>query len=66
MLAARQEIWRWLDLHDRYMIVDDQRAIHLGASIKDFGRKMTELQELSMDPIKQLFATLWASGTPVT
>jgi hypothetical protein len=48
------------------MIVDDQRAIHLGASIKDFGRKMTELQELSMDPIKQLFATLWASGTPVT
>ena len=36
--------------HDRFLIVDDKEVYHIGASLKDFGKKMFAFSKLQMDP----------------
>jgi hypothetical protein len=52
-------------LHDRYIIVDNQTAIHLGHSVKDLGKRMSEIQSIPPGPVIQSFYSFWASATPV-
>lgn len=36
--------------HDRFMIVDDKEVYHVGASLKDLGKKMFAFSKLEIDP----------------
>ena len=36
--------------HDRFLIVDDKEVYHIGASLKDLGKKMFAFSKLQMDP----------------
>ena len=39
-------------IHDRFIILDNDRAFNLGASTKDVGKKMTSIHEITDDFIK--------------
>ena len=41
-------------VHDRYIIIDNQNLYHLGASIKDLGKKIFSVNELYQDNIEGL------------
>ena len=57
------------DFHDRFIIVDDHRCWHIGASIKDAGGKTFMISELAdeanRDALKQAFAQSWTSGQAI-
>ena len=36
--------------HDRFLIIDDKEVYHIGASLKDLGKKMFAFSKLQMDP----------------
>ncbi len=36
--------------HDRFLIVDDKEVYHIGASLKDLGKKMFAFSKLQVDP----------------
>ena len=36
--------------HDRFMIVDDKEVYHIGASLKDLGKKLFAFSKLEIDP----------------
>ena len=36
--------------HDCFLIVDDKEVYHIGASLKDLGKKMFAFSKLQMDP----------------
>ena len=36
--------------HDRFLIVDDKEVYHIGASLKDLGKKMFAFSKLEIDP----------------
>lgn len=36
--------------HDRFLIVDDKEVYHIGASLKDLGKKLFALSKLEIDP----------------
>ena len=36
--------------HDRFLIVDDKEVYHIGASLKDLGKKMFAFSKLQIDP----------------
>lgn len=36
--------------HDRFLIVDDKEVYHIGASLKDLGKKMFAFSKLQLDP----------------
>ena len=38
-------------VHDRYIIIDQEKIYHLGASIKDLGKKIFSINELDKDNI---------------
>lgn len=63
------EARRTSDFHDRFMIVDDSRCWHIGASIKDAGGKTFMISELedstNRDALKQVFASSWIAGQPI-
>ena len=40
------EICKTIDFHDRFIIIDDLRCWHLGASLKDAGRKTFMISEI--------------------
>lgn len=54
------------DFHDRFIIVDDRRCWHIGASIKDAGRQTFMISELEDDTnrnaLKNAFAQSWSTG----
>jgi len=54
------------DFHDRFIIVDDCRCWHIGASIKDAGGKTFMISELedetNRDALKNAFAQSWSTG----
>lgn len=52
-------------LHDRFIIIDSQRCITPGHSIKDLGTKMTVINEIPAAPMVQEFCRLWTQGTAV-
>ena len=43
-------------VHDRYIIIDQNKIYHLGASIKDLGKKIFSINELHQDNIEVLMA----------
>jgi hypothetical protein len=55
------------DFHDRFIIVDDLRCWHIGASIKDAGAKTFMISELedaaNSDALRQAFALSWSKGS---
>ena len=57
------------EIHDRFIICDDQRCWHLGASIKDLGAKAALISEVSSDSIslavRKEFERMWQSAKPV-
>jgi len=36
--------------HDRFMIIDEEHLYHIGASLKDLGKKMFAFSKISIDP----------------
>jgi hypothetical protein len=54
------------DIHDRFIIVDGQSALHVGASIKDLGKSDSLIDSALLDPHKQRFEELWLRGKDVT
>lgn len=38
------------NIHDRFLIVDDKEVYHIGASLKDLGKKMFAFSKLEIDP----------------
>ena len=56
--------------HDRFIFLDEQRFIHLGASIKDAGKKVCMVKELSDDAIKgaliDAFKKAWSDDRGAT
>lgn len=57
------------DFHDRFIIIDDSRCWHIGASIKDAGGKTFMISELedatNRDALKQAFASSWNLGQAI-
>ena len=57
------------DFHDRFIITDDRRCWHIGASIKDAGRKafmMSEVEDLTnRDALRQAFGLSWSKGSVI-
>jgi hypothetical protein len=53
------------DIHDRFIIVDGQLALHVGASIKDLGKSDSLIDSTLLDPQKQRFEELWLKGRVV-
>ena len=45
-------------VHDRYIIIDNKKLYHLGASIKDLGKKIFSISELEQKLIKILVLNL--------
>ena len=45
-------------VHDRYIIIDNQKLYHLGASIKDLGKKIFSILELHQDNIETLIGRI--------
>lgn len=35
--------------HDRFLIIDDKEVYHIGASLKDLGKKMFAFSKLKID-----------------
>jgi hypothetical protein len=53
------------DIHDRFIIVDGQSALHVGASIKDLGKSDSLIDSALLAPHKQRFEELWLKGSVV-
>ena len=45
-------------IHDRYIIIDQEKLFHLGASIKDLGKKIFSISELNKDFVNILLQKL--------
>jgi hypothetical protein len=56
-------------LHDRFVLCDDQRCWHLGASIKDFGVRAAFISEVSSDTIsvavRKELEQIWQTAKPL-
>jgi hypothetical protein len=52
-------------LHDRFIVVDGIKALHLGAAIKDLGLSDSIIDSAQLDPHKMRFEQLWLRGQPV-
>ncbi len=52
-------------LHDRFIVLDGAKALHLGASIKDLGRSDSLIDSAQLDPHKKRFEELWLRAQPV-
>ena len=46
-------------LHDRFIIVDGLRALHMGGSIKDLGKRDSLIDSAELEPHKKRFDELW-------
>ncbi len=57
------------DFHDRFIIADNHRCWHIGASIKDAGGKTFMISELedeaNRDALRKAFAQSWIAGCAV-
>jgi hypothetical protein len=54
-------------LHDRFIIVDANTAYHIGHSIKDLGKKDTNVSAVNdIASLKRLFEQRWAEAKPLT
>ena len=46
------------NVHDRYIIIDNNKLYHIGASIKDLGKKIFYINELENNLINILLSNL--------
>lgn len=54
------------EIHDRYIICDESAAYHLGHSLKDLGKKDTQISEQKdVGQVIRLFEERWAKAKPV-
>lgn len=44
------EIFQFEKAHDRFLIIDGKTVYHIGASLKDLGRKLFAFSKIDMDP----------------
>jgi hypothetical protein len=44
------EVKTYKKYHDRFLIIDDRDVYHIGASLKDLGRKMFAFSKLDIPP----------------
>jgi hypothetical protein len=53
-------------LHDRFIIIDGTKAFHVGHSIKDLGKKDTNVSAVeNVSELKRLFGQRWAEAKPL-
>jgi len=53
------------DIHDRFIILDDRLALHVGASIKDLGKSDSLIDAAQLDAHAKRFLELWLKAAPV-
>jgi hypothetical protein len=54
------------DLHDRFILWDRKAGVHLGHSIKDLGKKDTQVNKIAdVGKQLQLFEDRWGQATPI-
>ena len=49
--------------HDRFLIIDDQEVYHLGASLKDLGKRWFAFSKLDPSTVAELLKTVVTPGT---
>jgi hypothetical protein len=54
------------EIHDRFIILDDRSALHLGASIKDLGKSDSVIDAAQLEAHSKRFVELWLKAAPVT
>jgi hypothetical protein len=68
--AAQLEVRTTTDFHDRFITIDDTEYYHVGASIKDAGKRAFLISRLQDEPIvsilKQYLSQVWQSATLVS
>ena len=52
-------------IHDRFIIVDERQALHLGHSIKDLGKSDTLIDQAVLDTQRKRFEDLWVNSQPI-
>jgi hypothetical protein len=52
-------------IHDRFIIIDGVRALHLGHSIKDLGKSDTLIDQADLVLTQKRFDDLWHNSNPV-
>jgi len=50
----RFEIQEFSDSHDRFLIIDDTEVYHIGASLKDLGRKWFAFSKMNIKTAQML------------
>jgi len=45
------EIFEFKKAHDRFMVIDKQRVYHIGASLKDLGKKWFAFSHININPV---------------
>jgi hypothetical protein len=51
--------------HDRFIVIDGARALHLGGSIKDLGKSDSLIDSAELEPHKKRFEELWLRAQPL-
>jgi hypothetical protein len=68
--GVRIEVRTSTDFHDRFIVIDDAEYYHVGASIKDAGKRAFMISRLQDPPIinlfKQYLDQVWQSATVVS
>jgi hypothetical protein len=44
--------------HDRFLIIDNQEVYHLGASLKDLGKKWFAFSKMDKDSVKNIINSI--------
>ena len=52
-------------LHDRFVIIDGHKCIAIGHSLKDLGKKMSEIHEVPIGTRLKEFDAMWSQATAV-
>ena len=52
------KVWEFHNAHDRFLILDDAEVYHIGASLKDLGKKWFAFSKLEKNSILEIFKRL--------
>ena len=44
--------------HDRFLIIDDSEVFHLGASLKDLGKKWFAFSQMNRNSVKNILESI--------
>ena len=53
-LLPKIELKKFNSSHDRFLIIDEKEVYHIGASLKDFGKKWFAFSKIELDPLAML------------